>query len=97
MAYQILMGYLMPKFDSFVKMFDCNPNCIFVHLLNGISTPYGLFNAKIWFIYKGLIAIITTSFNGTLTPYRLLKAEIKKLWQYLSILIIYLFIYNIEP
>ena len=47
-------------------------NCIYVicnlskigtdglfYLFNGISTPYGLFKAEIWFIYKCLIIIIT--------------------------------------
>ena len=31
-------------------------------LLNSISTPYGLFNAKIWLIYEYLIVIITNIF-----------------------------------
>ena len=42
-VYQQLTGYFMPRFDSFVY-FDL------VYLFNDISTLYGLFNAKIWFI-----------------------------------------------
>ena len=30
-----------------------------VYLFNGISIPYGLFDAEIWFIHKCLIVIIT--------------------------------------
>ena len=45
MAYQLFMGYLVPKFDSFVKVF-------FFYLFNGISTLDGLFSAEIWFICK---------------------------------------------
>ena len=45
MAYQLLMGYLMPKFNSFL-MFDYNHNYLYLALLNGVPTPYGLFNAK---------------------------------------------------
>ena len=30
-----------------------------VYFFNGISTPYGLSNAEIWFIYKCLIVMIT--------------------------------------
>ena len=41
-------------------------------LFSGISTPYGLFNAKIWFIYKHLVIIIFStldeSLKGTSTP-----------------------------
>ena len=49
MEYQLLMGYLMPKFDSFVNDGLQLSLLIFglTYLFNGISTPYGLFNAEI--------------------------------------------------
>ena len=40
MAYQLIMGYKMPKFDSFVYL-------TLMYLFNGISTGYVLFNIGI--------------------------------------------------
>ena len=60
MAYQFLMGYLMPKFDSLENIVieekkrergreeKKNREMLgLVYWFNGISIPHGLFNAKI--------------------------------------------------
>ena len=61
MAYQVLVSYLKLKFYSFVNILlwererererETNGS----YLFNSISTPYGLPNAKIWFISKYFI------------------------------------------
>ena len=45
MAYQLLMGYLMPKFIIFKGL-------ICLILFNGISIPRGLFNDEIFIVKK---------------------------------------------
>ena len=42
-----------------VRLMDRQIEWELVYLFNGISSPYGLFNAKIWFIIKCLLVIIT--------------------------------------
>ena len=51
-AYQLFMGHLMPKFHSFLNAY--NLNYLYFSLVKGISTNYGLYNAKIWLISKCL-------------------------------------------
>ena len=57
MEYQLLAGYLMLNFDSYLNV--CNHKYFYLVLFNGISSSYGLFDAEFWFISKCLIAIIT--------------------------------------
>ena len=59
-----------------------------IYLFNGISTPYGLFNAKIWFISKCLIIIITFL-------YFLMFCCIYFLKSINNLIYIYIYIYNI--
>ena len=59
------MGHLMPKFDPFVRG-------LFFFLFKGISTPYGLFIAKIGFFFLSLVWFICLKayklFMGYLMP-----------------------------
>ena len=60
-AYRLLMGYLMPKFNTYMKIW-------FSLFFNVILTPYAKFTAKIKYFCKDLICFI---FNGILIPYGL--------------------------
>ena len=69
-------------------------------LFNGISTHYGLFNAKIWLISKYLIIIIIIYilvwlglFNGISTHYGLFNA---KIWLISKCLIMIIYFFNIS-
>ena len=63
MAYQFLMGFLIPKSYSFVNVWFG-----LVYLFNGISNPNGLFNTEISFHCKGLglLICLKTNFMGYL-------------------------------
>ena len=52
--FRCLQSYQEERFSNFLFGLDL------LYLFNGIATCYGLFNAKIWFIFKWLIIIITT-------------------------------------
>ena len=74
--------------------------CGLVYLFNGISTPYGLCDAEIWFICKCSIIILTMHrlglvylFNGISTPYGLFNAEIWLICK-CSIIIITIYIFD---
>ena len=73
-----------------------------IYLFECISTLYGIFNAKIWFIWKLLFVIITIYsfgfiFNGISSPYGIFNAKIWFIWELLFVIItIYSFGFNAD-